>query len=69
MCALMLKMHWYWFQGQKDLKRSFELLSSLKTVFWFIRSLRENLVPVRRKRVPQVRAREDDQYSHRQSLV
>ena len=54
---------------QKDLKRSFEPLSSLKTVFWFIWSLRDNLVSVRRKSVPQVRARQDDQYSHRESLV
>ena len=30
MCILMLILHWFWFQSQKDLKRDLELLSSFK---------------------------------------
>ena len=33
-CILMHKLHWFWFQSQKDLKRGFELLSSLKKPYF-----------------------------------
>ena len=37
MCILMLILHWFWFQGQKDLERDLELLSSLKNrIFGFM---------------------------------
>ena len=45
----------------------FGLLSSLKTVFWDLGSLEDSSGPVRRKRVPQVRAREDNQGGYRGS--
>jgi hypothetical protein len=37
--------------------------------FWFYDSLRDSLGSVRRKRVPQVRAREDNPYGYPGSLV
>ena len=40
-----------------------------KPYFWFYGSLRDNSDSVRRKRVPQVRVREDNLYSYRRILV
>ena len=60
MCVWMHEMHWLRFHGFWTLFWGFELLSSLKTVFWDFKSFEDSSGSVRRKRVPQVRAREDN---------
>ena len=40
MRVLMHMLHWFWFQSQKDLKRGFEPLSSLKNRILVVLSLR-----------------------------
>ena len=56
------------FQRFWNLHCGFELVSSSKTVFWEFKFLEDSSGSVRRKRVPQVRAREDNQCGYRGSL-
>ena len=67
MCIWMLLMHWKRFHGFWNLVWGFELLSSLKTVFWDFGSLVDSSGSVRRKCIPQIRAREDNQCGYRGS--
>ena len=64
MCIWMLLMHWKRFHGFWNLVWSFGLLSSIKPYFG---SLEDSSGSVRRKRVPQVRAREDNRDGYRGS--
>ena len=60
-------MHKTKFQGYWNLHGEFELVSSSKVVFLCYESFGNSSESVRRQLVPQVRAREDDQYGYRGS--
>ena len=67
MCIWILLLHWKRFHGFWNLVWSFGLLSSIKSYFWDLGSLEDSSGSVHRKRVPQVRAREDNRDGYRGS--